>query len=104
MACARAREETVDRVKVGKYWAEPLTAMVMTSRGQLMLTRILPDRWVIQTPGSTAGRFTPTWNGEEFIRPDRFIRPISNDELGEAVNAAAKALPDLSGQAVSSGN
>ena len=85
----------MDRVKIGKYWAQPLTAMVVTDRGPLMLTRILPGRWIIQTPGSQDKGFTPTWDGERFTHPSQDGLGTPDDELGDAVDAAAKALPDL---------
>ncbi|KKL75772.1 hypothetical protein LCGC14_2051550 [marine sediment metagenome] len=81
----------MDRVKIGKYWAEPLTAMVITDYGSLMLTRILPGRWTIQTPGQPDEGYTPTWNGERFTRSDQRSY-IPEKDLEDAITAACHHL------------
>ena len=81
----------MDRVKIGKYRAEPLTAMVPTDHGMLILTRILPGRWHIQTPGKSDEGHTPTWNGELFTRADQ-CASLSEDELEGALTAAERHL------------
>lgn len=79
------------KVKIGKYEADVLTAMVSTDYGPLMLTRVLPGRWTVQTPGQPKDDFTPTWDGEAFTRVDQRAY-ILEENLEDAISAASHHL------------
>jgi hypothetical protein len=81
----------MDKVKIGEYLAEPLTAMVVTDHGSLMLTRILPGRWTIQRPGTPDEDATPTWDGHRFV-PYACGTSWDDEELTNAVAAAVEGL------------
>jgi hypothetical protein len=94
----------VDRIKIGKYEAEPLTAKVATSAGLILLTQVLPGRWSVQRPGRPDEDHTPTWDGGAFIKLRGRVPSFEKKHLEAEIDAALSYLAAGAADAVSTTN